>query len=1079
MSLEGLDPETIREAVGHGPAAMGRACAGSVEELTWFPEQLALQGRVRAGHRVWQSVVYLAAGFPDGLVYDIGTCGCSGGEDCVHAVAVAYAAVAASPAAPAWEQDLRSLVGPDLTDGVGLAVELSVSAPTPGYRGDDHRLLARLQRPGRSGWVAGGLTWTKLDSAGYSVQEYRPDQVRLLQELYAMARPARTVASYYAVQDKTIDLAGVGPRLWPLLDEAASLGVALLHPRTALGPVAPYQEGSLELDVTARGEGLSLAPVLRGVPETQVPVVFLGREGHGVVCTDRRSAAERPPGEWPLRLVRLARHAPATLRGLVVQKRTLEVPGADRHRFVQDFYPRLRTIAEVGSSDGSFVPPVISGPTLVVRTDYGAEHALDVDWEWAYTVDGAEVRAPLEAGSDHGFRDRVAEAEALRALAEREPGLVPRPERRAGLETMRFTTETLPLLEGLAGDGVDPRYSLRVERRGESAEYREAGDSLRIAVGTADVPGETDWFDLGVTITVEGREVPFASVLAALTVGETHLLLPDGAYFALDKPELAALRALLEEARSLQDRPGPLRISRFHAGLWAEFAALGVVESQSAAWRDQVGGLLAATGVDPVPPPAGLAAELRPYQRDGFAWLAFLWRHGLGGILADDMGLGKTLQSLALICHAREAEPHAPPFLIVAPSSVVPNWAAEAARFAPGLRVVAITDTLKRRGLPLEELVAEADVVITSATLFRIDTAAYTGREWSGLLLDEAQFAKNHQSKVYQCARRVPARFRLAITGTPMENTLMELWSLLSITAPGLYPNPTRFREDYARPIERARTPAGSPPDSPGELLARLRRRIRPLMLRRTKELVAADLPEKSEQVVPVDLDPAHRRLYQRHLQRERQKVLGLIEDVDRNRFTILRSLTLLRRLSLHPGLIEPEQEGAGSAKLDVLVDELREVVAGGHRALVFSQFTGFLAHVRTRLDEAGIRYSYLDGSTRNRGRVVRGFTEGSDPVFLISLKAGGTGLNLTEADYCFLLDPWWNPAVEAQAIDRAHRIGQTRPVIVRRLIARDTIEEKVRALAERKAALFTGVLDEGALFGSALDAQDIRVLLE
>ncbi|MGH3975813.1 MAG: DEAD/DEAH box helicase, partial [Pseudonocardiaceae bacterium] len=293
--------------------------------------------------------------------------------------------------------------------------------------------------------------------------------------------------------------------------------------------------------------------------------------------------------------------------------------------------------------------------------------------------------------------------------------------------------------------------------------------------------------------------------------------------------------------------------------------------------------------------------------------------------------------------------------------------------------------------------------------------------------------------------------------------------SLLSITAPGLFPSPTRFRDHYARPIEK---------QGDAELLARLRRRIKPLVKRRTKEQVAADLPAKQEQLLVVELDPRHRRIYQRHLQRERQKVLGLIDDVDRNRFTILRSLTLLRQLSLHPGLVEPEHRQLDCAKIDALVDQLNEVIAGGHRALVFSQFTGFLAHVRERLDDSGVTYSYLDGATRNRSEVVRRFKDGTVPVFLISLKAGGFGLNLTEADYCFLLDPWWNPATEAQAVDRTHRIGQTRNVMVYRLIAKDTIEEKVLALANRKAELFAGVMNDGNVFGSALNADDIRALL-
>jgi SNF2 family DNA or RNA helicase len=547
------------------------------------------------------------------------------------------------------------------------------------------------------------------------------------------------------------------------------------------------------------------------------------------------------------------------------------------------------------------------------------------------------------------------------------------------------------------------------------------------------------------------------------------MLLDDGAHFSLLAGELQSLRQLIEEARGLAESPSaPLRISRYQAGLWAELVALGVVTEQAQAWQRQAGALLDIDTITEHHPPARLAAALRPYQRDGFGWLASLWELELGGILADDMGLGKTLQTLAMICHVRARGPDVGPFLVVAPTSVVSGWVDEAARFAPELSVEPVTDTLARSGRAIEE-VATADVVVTTYTLFRLEAEAYRAVDWAGLILDEAQFVKNHQAKTYRCVRELPAPFKLALTGTPMENNLMELWSLLSITAPGLFPDPKGFAEQYARPIERG---------GDVERLARLRRRIKPLIKRRTKELVAGDLPAKQEQTHAVELHPRHRKLYDTQLQRERQKILDLIDDFDRNRFTILRSITLLRQLSLHPGLVDDGHDAVPCAKLGALVEHLDDVVGGGHRALVFSQFTGFLAKVRERLDQEGIGYCYLDGRTRRRERVLDRFKGGVDPVFLISLKAGGVGLNLTEADYCFLLDPWWNPATEAQAIDRTHRIGQTRPVMVYRMIARDTIEEKVVALARRKAALFAGVMDDGDLFASSLTADDIRGLL-
>ena len=439
------------------------------------------------------------------------------------------------------------------------------------------------------------------------------------------------------------------------------------------------------------------------------------------------------------------------------------------------------------------------------------------------------------------------------------------------------------------------------------------------------------------------------------------------------------------------------------------------------------------------------------------------------------MGLGKTLQTLALLQHVKDIRgaqsPEAVrniPFLIVAPTSVLTNWTAEAHRFTPDLKVVTVSDTIGRRGGTLADVIDGADAVVTSYTLLRLDFDAFAAHEWAGLVLDEAQYVKNHQSKAYQCARRIAAPFKIAITGTPMENNLMELWSLLSITAPGLFPNPERFRDYYAKPIEK---------NGSGDLLAQLRRRIRPLIMRRTKEQVAADLPEKQEQVLEVELDPRHRELYQTHLQRERQKILGLLDDVNHNRFTILRSLTLLRQLSLHAALVDEEHSDVPSAKIDALAEQIEDVVGGGHRALVFSQFTRFLRMARARLEASGVECCYLDGSTVNRGAVISAFKEGTAPVFLISLKAGGFGLNLTEADYCFLLDPWWNPATEAQAVDRTHRIGQTRHVMVYRLIASGTIEEKVMALKARKAELFSSVIDSDGAFSSALSAEDIRAL--
>ena len=1109
-----IDLGSVQAAVGPAAwAAAHRALAQRTGgQVMWRPAETALQGYLQASDGFFETTIYLAAGRT--LRFIESSCTCRRVTGCEHAATLTLAAAEAcgqdiSVQVPLpWERSLAALLpggndgSPGQASRTPLAVEVSIRDTDEARRvregagrAPDRLIIdARLVQPGRNGtWVAGQVGWGKLDSLRY-YGGYDREHIRLLTELYSTYLSGHT--GYHTSDQRYIDLARFESRhLWPLLEEAAAIGLALVYPRR-LGRLPACGAAELCLDVTGGSQPgeLVISPVIRvdGGPADVVPVRFVGSTGHGVVYAGRADV-ERGVNVsgWRFGLASLGKRTSRELQDLALASGRLTVPAAEEGRFRSEYYPRLRQAATVISSDESFTPPPISAPTLVLGAEYGPGHCVDVSFEWLYQIGDSVRRVPLAAAADArdaGYRDPAAERAILDGIAvaplekfglagadegdqgdDRLPlplpgGFVIWPAAQlTGIDTMRFSTELLPLLSGQPGIGV--------EITGEPADYREVSDSLRIGVSADEISGEHDWFDLGVTITVDGRTVPFATVFVALSRGESHLLLDDGAYFSLDKPELRSLARLIEEARTLADWPGSqLRISRFQADLWGELASLGLVERQAAAWQRHVDGLLSAGvgGAQQAEMPAALTAQLRPYQADGFQWLAFLWANQLGGILADDMGLGKTLQALALICHARAAEPAAPPFLIVAPTSVVSNWAGEAARFAPGLRVAVISETLARSGGDLGSIVARADAVITTYALLRMDSARYSAVQWSGLILDEAQNVKNHQSRVYQCARTLPAPFKLAITGTPMENNLMELWSLLSITAPGLFPSPTRFAEYYARPIERR---------GQTELLAQLRRRIKPLVRRRTKEQVAADLPAKQEQVLEVDLHPRHRKLYQTYLQRERQKVLGLIGDLNANRFTILRSLTLLRQLSLHAGLVDPASEDMPCAKIDALLGQLTEVAGGGHRALVFSQFTGFLARVRARLDAAGIEYCYLDGSTRDRALVVERFKSGAAPVFLISLKAGGFGLNLTEADYCFLLDPWWNPATEAQAVDRTHRIGQTRNVVVYRLISAGTIEDKVMALKARKAQLFTSVIDSGNEFGGPLDADDIRGL--
>ncbi|HXD27834.1 MAG TPA: DEAD/DEAH box helicase, partial [Arthrobacter sp.] len=760
------------------------------------------------------------------------------------------------------------------------------------------------------------------------------------------------------------------------------------------------------------------------------------------------------------------------------------VPAEDVEGFLATVYPRLGRRVSISPLDDSVELPPILPPTLVLSVLYPGGDAVELSWDIDYG------HGPIEADLRDTEAEAALEEAALAALADSTAlagrALVPRTLH--GLDTVDFVRRSLPLLEQVDG--------LQIRTTGTPPDYRELTESPELTVTTVESE-RRDWFDLGLVIAIGERRIPFADVLRALSRGQARMLMPDKTYFSLEHPLFDKLRELVAEAGALNDRNSELQITRYQASLWEELEELATVTEGPDSWYAGVNALLNVADADPPALPTGLQATFRPYQREGFEWLAMLWRNELGGVLADDMGLGKTVQTLALILHAKEqwaaavaagqdpdgtrrgpgpaAAPASSstavpgPFLVVAPTSVVGNWADEAARFAPGLKVEAISDTQARAARPLSALAAANDVVVTSYTLFRLDAEAYHSQAWAGLILDEAQFVKNKATKAHHAARDLNAAFKLAITGTPMENNLMELWSIFAIVSPGLFPSALRYAENYQRPIEK---------QGLEEPLARLRKRIRPFMLRRTKDAVVTDLPPKQEQVLNVELAPRHRKIYDTHLQRERQKILRLVEDMDKNRFTIFQSLTLLRMLSLDASLVDPEYDGVASAKLDVLFEQLADVLAEGHRALVFSQFTSFLKKAAARLEAEGVEYAYLDGSTRRRAEVIDSFKSGQSPVFLISLKAGGFGLNLTEADYCFLLDPWWNPAAESQAVDRVHRIGQTRNVMVYRMVAKDTIEEKVVALQDAKRELISSVMDAGEGFGSAMTADDIRNLL-
>jgi len=577
----------------------------------------------------------------------------------------------------------------------------------------------------------------------------------------------------------------------------------------------------------------------------------------------------------------------------------------------------------------------------------------------------------------------------------------------------------------------------------------------------ARVRSGVDWFDLEGTVPYGDVMVPLADVIEARRRGQELVPLPDGSLGVLPQEWLDRLGPIFSggeaSATGVRFRSSQLAL------LDALLATLPDVDVDAAfaRARDALRGF---DCIAPSDPPASFKGTLRTYQREGLGWLHFLRTFGFGGCLADDMGLGKTIQVLALL-DARRADGHGPS-LVVVPRSLVFNWRSEAAQFAPSLRVADWSNATRHES---EFDTREVDVAIVTYGTLRRDAARLAETTFDYVVLDEAQAIKNRGTATAKACRVLQAAHRLALSGTPVENRLEELWSLLDFLNPGMLGPSSRF----ASSLRDVSSAAGI-----DEVLARA---LRPVILRRTKSEVAPELPARIERTLEVELEPKQRAFYDKLHAKVRADVFSQVESrgLGRSKLHILEGLLRLRQAACHPVLADATKRALPSAKLDALIPALIDAAAEGQKALVFSQFTTFLALVRAALDKERIPYEYLDGKTKDRqARVDRFQNDPACPVFLISLKAGGQGLNLTAADYVYLLDPWWNPAVEAQAIDRAHRIGRTRHVIATRLVAQGTIEAKILALQASKRALADAILsaDRGGL--ASIGREELELLL-
>jgi SNF2 family DNA or RNA helicase len=575
-----------------------------------------------------------------------------------------------------------------------------------------------------------------------------------------------------------------------------------------------------------------------------------------------------------------------------------------------------------------------------------------------------------------------------------------------------------------------------------------------------------NWFDLSLELgTSSGETFSAAEIQRLLQSGQSSTRLKNRKVAVFDPSVLDELQQALTDCNPKQLQPGTYRVARAHAGyldtLAREQNAKLRADPRWISWTE----ILRDVSRLPSFALGDLEEVLRPYQKTGVYWLKFLADNGLAGVVADEMGLGKTVQALAFL---RNLGGRA---LIVCPSSLIFNWAREAARFTPERRVLVIAGEGRAKlfGPELER----AELIITSYPLLRRDADRYRDWEFDAAVLDEAQHIKNPDSQNAQAACSLRARHRFLLTGTPIENSLRDLWSLMNFLMPGYLGSAKDFRERYERDIQN---------DPLGATAKRLLQRIRPFVLRRTKRVVAAELPEKIEQVSYCELTPRQKEIYTELVTSTRRTLSELAAEKNQNkaRIAMLTALLRLRQACCDLRLLGGEGIDAeqASSKIELLRELLEEAIDGGHRVLVFSQFVSMLTLLREALAADEIPYCYLDGSTKDRGAEVDRFQNGDAPVFLISLKAGGVGLNLTAADTVIHFDPWWNPAVEAQATDRAHRIGQQKVVTAYKLIARDTVEEKILALQQKKRALVDATIENEQPLMDGLSMDEIQEML-
>ena len=1021
-----------------GPAAWANglrlARSGAVREFSWSEDGEQAEARVKEA-----GLTYRVRGAQGALRPSL-VCACPLRTDCPHAVAMLIVgredAREKRRSVPEWSRVLQQMLGDD-HDRLGEPLALVVDAHDPGVEPS----LIPLRRGTSAAWTTKRASWLDLTATQWAsvTDGLDPTHVSLMREGYRLSRESR---SWHSRTEVT--LSSLGEHAYAWLARLVRAGVELFtSPEADERVVLSHATWDADIDVRSGDDGLDVRVVARNGDEV-ITRPRIDRDA-SVLLLDGGRAIARIEGL-------------GMLDGFPLD-RALHIPAADVAEFRGTWLPALLKRFSMASSDGSFDAQARPDVSVVGTVRRDGESVV-VRW-WAEYLQGeSRSRTPVA----HCMEDEAV-AEIVRRVETWGRGMdsalwsaPPRTGRLAPWRVPAFLEEVVDT-EGVDGLVWDVAEDVR------AIDVREDGFEVDLNVD----PAERDWFDLNVRLRLGNVTISVREALEAIAGGQDYVEVA-GTWVRLDGERIRSLANLLEEARTLVGWDGEgVRLTPMQVGVVDLFATASDHVAMSDAWRMRIAPLRDASTDAGLPPLPSLATILRPYQRRGHAWLTARLSGGIGGILADDMGLGKTVQILSAVAALRAHAGESSPVLVVVPTSVVGVWLDQARTFTPALEVRVVKETATRRGTTIREEVENADIVVTSYTLARLESEQWSQVRLGGLVIDEAQAVKNPRTATYRALRDLDAPWKLAVSGTPIENSLSDLWSLLSLTCPGLLPPWEAFQQQVRKPIENGTDPA---------MLARLSAYVAPFVLRRTKEEVAPDLPDKIVDVVRVDLGKEHRHIYDQFLARERARILDLLRDVDANRMSVLASITRLRQLALDPALVEKSYAHVGSAKIEYLADRLDEIVPLGHQALVFSQFTSFLERIRHMLERRGISVVQLDGSTRGRAEVIEKFRSGQAQVFLISLKAGGSGLTLTEADYVYVMDPWWNPAAEEQAIDRAHRIGQTKKVNVYRMVATDTIEAKVVELQDRKRQLISSVMN-GTGTGARLSEADLRGLLD